>query len=113
MSDRFKFRVWNKKLKTYDIQTTFCLFPDGVLGEFDFGNLHNQDWYIVEQCTGLKDKNGTLIFEGDVVRMSGRVLAVWWNCDCACWMLGANEIGGYFPSQLEIIGNIHEQKAAA
>lgn len=66
-NDRLKFRVWDKSLKTYYKLKTHILFEDGFLGEHDFGEA-NQEKYIVEMCTGLRDKNGTLIYEGDNIQ---------------------------------------------
>lgn len=62
MNDRFKFRVWNIETGYLDD----CDFNINQMGELIGVQPFNSP-YIVEQCTGLKDENGTLIYEGDIV----------------------------------------------
>lgn len=124
---RFKFRAWNKEEKkmyldaqdTYDYMTGQPTIP----AESFACLLSNKDEWVVEQCTGISDKNGNLIYEGDVVKipddwetygfMSGEKREVYF-CDGGFRLKPKDtKLGrGHWLEQtsaLEIIGNIHEQ----
>lgn len=109
-NDRLKFRVWDKSLKTYYNQKTHILFEDGFLGEHDFGEV-NQEKYIVEMCTGLRDKNGNLIFESDYVKANDVIYRVFWNKTkiSLASILNGDIIDMPETITMEIVGNEHEK----
>jgi len=114
-----KFRAWDSRLKV--MITNFKDAEDCYLDEQ--GQLVRYNTYILMQYTGLKDKNGKEIYEGDIVfsgeekkcQMCGiykcrNRYPVVWNEEYHSWYLGEQGEGGapYCNKPLEIIGNIYE-----
>ena len=71
----------------------------------------------VGQYTGLTDKNGKRIFEGDIIQSvetGGTGIFQWFPEHSAfmVWCISSNEIGFLYEcsSIMEVIGNIHDNK---
>lgn len=124
MDDRFRFRAWSFVERTYyyDAEATYD-FLNGIDCD-SFNELLNNDKFIVEQSTGIKDCHGKLIYEGDLIRLvqDGEIryqgVVEWFSAGgtfCGGWIAvdyspkdKRNTASHIFYNQWEVYGNIHE-----
>lgn len=119
--DRFKFRVWDKQQKKYE-DLPKLINQEGELVSFVVRDDLSK-FYDIEQCTGLKDKNGKLIFENDLIKCPTGIYRIAVD-DFGLWTVIYNnnpfeEVGEWGDVvkeyafnqnnvEIEVIGNIHE-----
>jgi uncharacterized phage protein (TIGR01671 family) len=121
--NRLEFRAFHKP--THRLFNVYTFSKDFVFEETIDGigtsetNPARFEDCIIEQCTGLKDKNGKLIFEGDIVHYvkhtnfglgGDRIAQVSWDYAMAMFYIKTTYGDCYNLDEfdLDIIGNIHE-----
>lgn len=123
-----RFRAWDKEFKEM-VQVYALVFDEQIIkATYKNGNVVKEDIknYVLMQSTGLRDKNGKEIFEGDILKvtnLSSWLEVVSFNKDKAMFVSKETErkveetpLYDLFNTdifEIGIIGNIHTNSELA
>jgi uncharacterized phage protein (TIGR01671 family) len=121
-----KFRAWRKKFK-YMLSKEELAYKDGKFCHiFNCDFMPMDDDFVVMQYTGLKDKKGIEIYEGDIVKlhaqerlaeMIGYIIYGTYGNLCCQFVCSDNMYGGGYRNLteyeiIEVIGNVYQTRGA-
>lgn len=130
MNKILKFRAYDSRLKKWIVDEFHIIGEFMLFGGFDdwiqnnefkeLGSLERYNDVIIQQFTGLQDKNNVNIYEGDILLRESTNFnykyEVFWDTPEGSWKLKFLEepldcsiyLGDFSQKNLEVIGNIFQ-----
>jgi len=114
MTREIKFRAWDKDNECFLENFDFVRYSNGTLGVSDSSPPFNKHGdVLLMQSTGLKDKNGVEIYEGDIINNGTEPWYVEFGngryaLRCTCHYPDGDFFVFEDSPQYEVIGNVHE-----
>ncbi len=108
--DELKFRVFDIVEWEY-LNIPLYISSDGKLYDKTLEDGLYDEIYIIERCTGIKDKDGKLIYQGDIVKTTDTLDSeIIYDNGCFRFDWNGEPLSNWDSNDLKIVGNKHEYK---
>lgn len=107
----FDGRIWNPRLKRFGVLEGEITTEGEINGKSVLILPIYNDEAEIEIYTGFKDRNGTKIYEGDIVKIENSVGVIEFSLGIGSYVRYCDKsisLGALHPYIEKIIGNIHE-----
>lgn len=114
MQDRYNFRAWHKKLNQMLNWEELVEYSNDQFAIVETVNFFEDEELRIMQCTGLKDKNGKLIYEWDILKTAKGNVFVDYDIFNAYFgvtnFIAISPFINIFKEDFEVIGNFYENR---
>jgi len=122
--NRARYRAWDKHTKVMSYWVNIYSDNDKPWWVADVHNPENGDTMysfdestgVLMQCTGIKDKNEKLVWEGDILEWTNHIRAeIFWSNEDAGFLVktsdgGMAHLNPQYAYNFAVVGNIYDNK---